>query len=581
MTTEAATFFGPTDTPLFGVLHLPDDGRARDAVVICGSLGKEAADSIRLQRILATRLARRGFAVLRFDYLCTGDSALPQDAADAAGLWTASIGHAIDYLRDAGLAPGSVIALRAGALTLHTYLRDTGYAFERVVLLDPVTDGRRFVREQTMLLRMAVETDPTTAADTVPILGARLHAEAAEALGKYRLSALPAEHQMVVTRPGASGAAFAPGVRRVVGRLLVESTQSAEMVVPVALQAADTITDWLDGAAPSRRRPLRPEYRRTAAIPVCGGWVREQIEYVGTAGLFAIRTTAAAPSANAVTAVFCNTANDRHTGPAREWVELARQVALAGGQALRWDRTGCGDSPPIVSRQWRRIYSRTAVRDVIAATRHADTDPANVRVVGVCSGAWQAAHAGRAGTARRVLLANPIVWNWRVRSTWSWEWNARRLLRDTCAGSDAADSAGRQPPNRLSRFIDTTRPVRSKVARSARKRTPTAMRTVAGHLGFGFVPRVVLDVLAKRGVSTTVLLAPEDAEFFDRRGGAASLLRHRGAAATPSVLRLREGDHAAHHPAVVSAIRDEVLGWFQPQAATVIPGPAVCALDRC
>ena len=63
-TTEVPTFFGPSDSPLFGVLHLPVDKQIRGGVLICGSLGKEGMDSVRLHRLLADRLARSGFGVL-------------------------------------------------------------------------------------------------------------------------------------------------------------------------------------------------------------------------------------------------------------------------------------------------------------------------------------------------------------------------------------------------------------------------------------------------------------------------------------------------------------------------------------
>jgi hypothetical protein len=59
-TTEVPTFFGPSDSALFGVLHLPVDNQIRGGVLICGSLGKEGMDSVRLHRVLAGSLARRG-----------------------------------------------------------------------------------------------------------------------------------------------------------------------------------------------------------------------------------------------------------------------------------------------------------------------------------------------------------------------------------------------------------------------------------------------------------------------------------------------------------------------------------------
>ena len=80
-TTEVPTFFGPADSPLFGVVHLPVDNEIRGGVLICGSLGKEGMDSARLHRTLADGLARLGFGVGR-DVEPAGDasSAVADDA---------------------------------------------------------------------------------------------------------------------------------------------------------------------------------------------------------------------------------------------------------------------------------------------------------------------------------------------------------------------------------------------------------------------------------------------------------------------------------------------------------------------
>ena len=126
-TTEVPTFFGPSDSPLFGVLHLPVDNQIRGGVLICGSLGKEGMDSVRLHRILADGLARRGFGVLRFDYLGMGDSAYAQVRDDAVANWVASVGHALDYLTLIGAESATAIGIRAGCLILDrsTWLNPT------------------------------------------------------------------------------------------------------------------------------------------------------------------------------------------------------------------------------------------------------------------------------------------------------------------------------------------------------------------------------------------------------------------------------------------------------------------------
>ena len=115
---EIPTFFGPSDAPLFGVVHLPADHRIRGGVLICASLGKEGMDSIRFQRILAEDLAAIGYAVVRFDYYGTGDSAFGHHRDDAVAMWSRSVGLAADYLFSIGAPSVSAVALRAGGLLL-------------------------------------------------------------------------------------------------------------------------------------------------------------------------------------------------------------------------------------------------------------------------------------------------------------------------------------------------------------------------------------------------------------------------------------------------------------------------------
>src|ERR1700758_5749316 len=164
-TTEVPTFFGPSDSPLFGVVHLPVDNQIRGGVVICGSLGKEGMDSVRLQRVLAGSLARRGFAVLRFDYLGLGDSAYAQVRDDAVANWVASVGHALDYLTLIGAESATAIGIRAGCLILNEYLAHPhaqSRRVNRVVYLDPYGMGRRYLREHIALFRLAVGEDAAT-----------------------------------------------------------------------------------------------------------------------------------------------------------------------------------------------------------------------------------------------------------------------------------------------------------------------------------------------------------------------------------------------------------------------------------
>ena len=74
--TEAEPYwFGPARAPLLGRLHRPLGGRARGGVLICPPVGIELAHSHYVLRCLARELTACGFAVLRFDYAGTGQSA--------------------------------------------------------------------------------------------------------------------------------------------------------------------------------------------------------------------------------------------------------------------------------------------------------------------------------------------------------------------------------------------------------------------------------------------------------------------------------------------------------------------------
>ena len=58
---------------LFGVLHMPDVP-VRAGIILCPPFFHEQGRSQRLFALLADALRGHGFAVLRFDYLGTGDS---------------------------------------------------------------------------------------------------------------------------------------------------------------------------------------------------------------------------------------------------------------------------------------------------------------------------------------------------------------------------------------------------------------------------------------------------------------------------------------------------------------------------
>ncbi|MEI6253193.1 MAG: hypothetical protein WCP30_10335 [Mycobacteriaceae bacterium] len=587
---EVPTFFGPADSPLFGVVHLPADRRIRGGVIICSSLGKQAMDSAVVERILACDLADRGFGVLRFDYLCTGDSAYPQTRADAVEYWRRSIGYAIDYLTDAGAGRITAIGMRAGGILLGNYLQTPQPVeqapVDQVVYLDPVGSGRRYLREQQALFRMSVGEDAIPDGepdDPVSIIGARLNAVA---VGEFSALTLTCqrpdsiEHLLVLrtvaSDRGVTALAATEGVQSTSVEGLIEFDQPAEVSSPLPFAAIEAVVDWVDRTTSATdRRPVKAPYRDTARMPVNGttepGVVVERIETIDESGLFTIRTMPenATPGDGEVV-LFYGTANDPHVGPAREWVELSRRIAQRGAQAVRWDRTGVGQSGGVRREHWQPMYSRTYVAEAVTVARHAARDTARLRSVGICSGSWYAAHAVREIGGGSVVLVNPLIWNWRTSASYMWQWNARKVIM---AGASAGPPAARGLETVRRTTIEWIKPARAELKRAAHTHAPRFLRLLLGWLGLAQVPETVISRLAGLGVRTTVLLCPQDAELFTMQGGDSAIRRLAGKATPPELITPAMGDHAGYSEPMLAAIRQTVLksitdpvdGKVQPQ----------------
>ncbi|HEX4340553.1 MAG TPA: amino acid adenylation domain-containing protein [Polyangiaceae bacterium] len=142
--------FGPGGS-LYGVLTLPAEQGARDAVLICPPVGQEKARAHFVLQSLARRLAARGVATLQFDYYGTGDSL--GDGIDATpSRWQADVEAAFAELSGrTGGARITAVGARFGATLLAAVAPKLDVV--RLVFWDPITDGRAHVDEMAHMQR--------------------------------------------------------------------------------------------------------------------------------------------------------------------------------------------------------------------------------------------------------------------------------------------------------------------------------------------------------------------------------------------------------------------------------------------
>jgi uncharacterized protein len=140
--------FGAPERELYGVYHPAQARRQPETgLLLCNPFGQEAVRAHRMYRVLAERLARSGFAVLRFDYFATGDSAGQDDEGELDG-WCLDIAAAHAELRQRSRCSRTVWAgTRLGATLCAMASSRAGNAPDRLVLWDPVVDGSEYLAE--------------------------------------------------------------------------------------------------------------------------------------------------------------------------------------------------------------------------------------------------------------------------------------------------------------------------------------------------------------------------------------------------------------------------------------------------
>jgi len=419
-----ASFVGGRERPLFLWHHPPAAQRRRAAaVVLCPAIGYEYMSAYRSWRLLAERLAARGFDVIRFDYDGTGNSSGCPEDPHRFDAWKRSVGAAIDEARRlaetdrialVGLRAGSLLALQAAA---------AWGGVERLALWSPFPSGRAYVRELKAIASLNEQGEEAEGAG-INVEGHLITDETVNSFVRWSLAGItrrPAPHVILLERDDrrADGAVDAHlralGCR--VDRLSVAGT--AEMLLPPHLakvpeHALETLVNWFDPwHESSTSEQSHASVERVPALALDAYDNEQPVHFGPDQRLFGIMTRPAADRAAAPSIVLLNTGAGHHVGPHRLYVPLAREWAAEGHLVFRFDLGGIGDSAAPHGAEGGDAYPGHMIddaREAIALVRQEAPDRP-VMLVGLCSGGWLAFEAARSGLPVGAIISiNPPLY---------------------------------------------------------------------------------------------------------------------------------------------------------------------------
>ncbi len=410
-------WFGRDDRPLFGWLCAPDDGAARAVVVLCNPIGAECDNAQAAFDALTPRLVAAGVATFRFDYDGTGDSAGSWTDDDRLGSWLESVRAAVAFARSTGVAQVAVVGMRMGALLAVAALAG-GPAVDALVLWDPSASGRRFLREQALLLSSAYgASQPDGAAAEGP--ATYYEPETATALSAFNpLGDVdpPSPSVLVLTREGRS-AGDALTRMSAEGRVDAGTVRGQADLLDVPGICAvddgdlDMVTGWLDGHLAPLRVDLRVDAPDRALIPAEGVRVAEAAVDLGDVPIFGIRCGPADEGrTEGPTAVFLSAGLLHRSGPARMWADLARRWAAAGITSVRVDLSGVGFSGTRPGQPRQVVLAPEAIDDLARIGEALGSpDSRDLVYVGLSAGGYLAVEAGLQLRPLGICPVNPSI----------------------------------------------------------------------------------------------------------------------------------------------------------------------------
>ena len=416
---------------LFGWLH-SDGGAAKAdvAVLICGTLSREALDSHHSLRVMADAFAQAGYPTMRFDYAGAGDSSdiaeTPDAPAEHWAIWQRNIHDVADALRQRTGARRLIFCgLRIGA-TLAATAAEVRDDVAGLILLAPVLRGRSYLRQLQIEAGLAQGKGAANGGG-LAFHDLSLSPKTVDLLGQVDLRRVKLDAGLQVaifsqtpTRPlsecvsdwTARGVAVQSYGFDGLEPLLCPDTQGYREPA-----ASTEMMDWLNEAVPAQ--------------PYAGGWALafdepdlhlpgcvETARHFGPENrLFGILSRPAG-YASETAVIIVNTGRNPRSGVGRFGVEFARRLAAEGMTALRFDFAGLGDSIGLPGEEDMRsdVFENDRSADISAAIDMLEQlGCSRFLVQGICSGAYHGLHAALKETRiEAVLMANLPLFLWKT-----------------------------------------------------------------------------------------------------------------------------------------------------------------------
>jgi alpha-beta hydrolase superfamily lysophospholipase len=516
-------WFGPSERPLFGWLHLPEDGTAHGGVVLCQPLGIEATCVYYTYRLLADRLADLGLAVLRFDYDGTGDSAGEELDPRRLEAWLASVHEATEFLSATGVEAIGLAGIRMGGLFAATEAARRG-GVDALALWDPCLSGKSYLRQQRFLRQISGgdEATPDGAVEAPGICFAPETVADFASLDLAQLEGPLAKRILVLVPPDNSPPRTLS--RRLEGQSVdwdeatgqVELLDSNRQLSPVDTveRVAAWMTAALSGTAVAVSLPEANTGPATVGRTSRGQSIRERTVRLGPLELFGIMTESG-ETGERPTVVLVDEGNTHHVGQARIWVDLARHLTGFGFSVLRFDLSGNGDSGTRLGQPGHVGRAPEAFEDVWDAVRAiSPKDPANVILMGFCSGAYEVLEQALGHPPNGVCVINPSFGFTPPEAEGSHDRRARQTTKPwvvSLARRPLARATRNMAPDEADRWdkalVNGTWPV---AIATRRPGIPNRVWSAVNRLLLDRTAIETLELIVESGVDTLLVTGPSD-----------------------------------------------------------------------